>query len=197
MFSDNRSACHGVVRVADAVNTVSAVDAAEENGIILVTIDTSRIPLRTGNGWVFVVLANVKTQPARIDVAVAPDHNGAECYLGEDVEHTVENTFRIGVNDVATFREAPRNWVEEPQETRESTAHEEDAANILALDECVTSSFPKELVKDEKKCGTPESIVTPLVSGPGQGTDETADNHNHVDEDGPEDCRPWHVGSEE
>ena len=50
----------------------------------------------------------------RFDVLVAPEKQEREDRLGEEVEDTVENSLRVGRNDVATFAKAPCNWIEYP-----------------------------------------------------------------------------------
>jgi hypothetical protein len=45
---------------------------------------------------------------------VAPDEESAEDGLGEEIEDTVEDGFRVGRNNVATFAKTPGDWVEAP-----------------------------------------------------------------------------------
>lgn len=61
----------------------------------------------TVDGWVFIVVAYVKTQSAGIDVTVTPDEESSKDRLGQDIEDTVEYSLGVGRDDVSTFAEAP------------------------------------------------------------------------------------------
>lgn len=53
-----------------------------------------------------------------------------------------------------------------------------------------------EVVKHSEHGRTPGSIESPFVSGGDQSTNEASDDHDLVQEDCPEDCRPWKAGGE-
>ena len=59
-----------------------------------------------------------------VDVAVAEEEDGAEDWLGKDVEDTVEDSFRVWRNDIATLAETPSDRIHEPEEDGPETAGE-------------------------------------------------------------------------
>lgn len=61
-----------------------------------------------------VVITDVKTKSCRVNVSVAPKEQSAKDWLGEDVEDTVEDSFGIRSNNIATLGQTPGNWVDEP-----------------------------------------------------------------------------------
>ena len=67
---------------------------------------------RARDCWVIIVITDVKTQPGRVDVAVAPQEEGTKDWLSHDIKDTIENSFRIGCNNIAALTEAPGDRVE-------------------------------------------------------------------------------------
>lgn len=89
-------------------------------------------------------VANVHAEGSRVDVAVAPDEESTEDGLSAEVENTVENGFRVGGDNVATFAETPRNWVETPEEEGPATTEEEALANVGVDAVSVLTTFDDE-----------------------------------------------------
>lgn len=52
---------------------------------------------------VVVVVADLEAEASWVDVAVAPEEEGTEDGLGEEVEDAVEDGFAIGGDDVAIW----------------------------------------------------------------------------------------------
>ena len=53
--------------------------------------------------WIFVVVADMKTKSAGIDVTVTPDEESSKYRLGQDIEDTVEYSLGVRCDDVSTL----------------------------------------------------------------------------------------------
>lgn len=60
------------------------------------------------------ILAEPQPHPIEIELPCSNDKQQREYTLGEDVEDAVEDGFRVDLDFVAAFREAPGDGVEEP-----------------------------------------------------------------------------------
>ena len=49
----------------------------------------------------------IEAQPLQINVAVSPDEKRTECWLCEDVEDAIEDSLRVGADNVATLAQSP------------------------------------------------------------------------------------------
>ena len=78
------------------------------------------------DGWILIVITDVKTETSRVNVAMTPKQKGAEDWLSEEVENAVEDSLGVRRDDVATFADTPRDRVEEPEEDGEDTADQVD-----------------------------------------------------------------------
>jgi hypothetical protein len=68
--------------------------------------------LRSNTNWtIYSWLTYVKAKARDVDVAVAPDEESAEDGLGEDVKNAVEDSFRVGGDNIAALGQAPRDGV--------------------------------------------------------------------------------------
>lgn len=59
------------------------------------------------------------------------------------------------------------------------------------------ASLKDEHVANPQESNASEGEVTPLVLRPDKSTNESSDNHDLVDENGPKDGGPWHASGEE
>ena len=168
----------GTAVVVDAIGSTSSGLVAADGDILLI------------------IVVDVEAKTGRVNAAVAPDEESAEDGLGEEVEDTVEDGLGVGGDDIATLAETPGDWVEEPEEGGERAADEEGAADILAHGVGVLAGLEGEHVRDVEEGGAAESVVAPLVASVDEGADETSHDHDLVNEDGEEDGRPGHGGSE-
>ena len=60
------------------------------------------------------LVAKLQVQLLGGDVAVAEEQQETKDGLGDDVENTVEDGFRVGMDDITTFAKTPSDGVEEP-----------------------------------------------------------------------------------
>lgn len=133
----------------------------------------------------------------RVDVAVAPDEESTEAGLGDEVKDGVEDGLGIGRNDVATLAETPGNWVQDPQECSQGTTVQEALGDLRAVASGVAAGLPDKLVDNVEKRNAANDKVRPLVPADNESTNQTGDNHDLVNEYGPEDRGPRHASSEE
>ncbi len=96
------------------------------------------------DGGILLVVADAKSEPRGIDLAVAPEEQGAEDGLGEHVEDGVEGRLGVGRDEVAAFGNAPGDGIEEPEEGGEGAALEEDGGHVFAQVARVQASFEGE-----------------------------------------------------
>jgi hypothetical protein len=157
---------------------------------------TYRLALLVNERITFVVL-DIKTQASRVNVPVSPDKESTEDGLGQEVEHTIEDGLRVGRDDVTSLSETPCDGVEDPQESSERSAKEERTLDVTSVGAGVNAGLPDQLVHNVNKSEAAEGEVSPLVLGLDESTDETGNNHDLVDEDGPQDSGPWHSGGEQ
>ena len=140
---------------------------------------------------VTLVVNDLQTEARWVDSAVTPKEESTENGLGTEVKNTIEDGLRIWCDDVATLRQTPSDRVEEPEEGCPSATDEECATNITTKLVGVGTGFEEKHVCDEKEGGTTEDVVSPLVAAVHEGTRQTSDDHDLVDENGVGDCRPW------
>lgn len=149
-----------------------------------------------GDGSVMIVVLDSKTKTSRVNIPVSPDEESTEHWLCQKVEDAVEDGLRVWRDDVATLGNTPGDGVQYPQECSEGSAHEECALNILTEVPGVCARLPDQLVDDIDEGEVAESEVSPLVFGGDECADETGNDHDLVDNDGPKDGRPWHASGE-
>lgn len=58
-----------------------------------------------------IVVLDSKAKTSRVNVPVSPNKESTEDGLRQEVQDTVEDSFRIGGNQVASLADAPCNWV--------------------------------------------------------------------------------------
>lgn len=118
--------------------------------------------------------------------------------LGEDIEDTVEDHLRVGGNDISTIGETPGDGVEEPKEGEDAGG---DGVCSLETTPEVGDRLPSGTEEDKpdvyfsghsKSEEAPERVSAPpiavkldvpLVRGRNQGTNETSDDHDEIEED--------------
>jgi hypothetical protein len=149
-----------------------------------------------GDRSVMVVILDGKTKTSRVNVPVSPDKESTEDWLGQEVEDAVEDGLRIWRNDVAALGNTPCNGVQDPQECSQGSAHEECTLDIATEVPGVRARLPDQLVDDVDESKVAESEVSPLVLGGDECANKTGDNHDLIDDDGPQDARPWHSSGE-
>lgn len=146
---------------------------------------------------VVVVVPDLETQASGVNVPVAPEEESTEAGLGEEVEDTVEDGLAVRGNNVTALAQTPGNWVEDPEESSQASAHEEGPFDISAKGLGVETSLPGEHVDNVEESNAAKDEVWPLVDALDKSTHQTSDNHNFVDKNNPEDGRPWHTSSEQ
>lgn len=114
-------------------------------------------------------LADVQSQSGGINVPVSPKQEETETGLGEDIQDTIEDSLRIGMDKVAALRDAPGDGVEEPQEDGENTAVAIRGADLPAQRTGVLPSVHHERVDDVEESKHAKYPVTPLVAGACEG----------------------------
>jgi hypothetical protein len=61
-----------------------------------------------------IVVLDGKSKTGRVDVLVTPEEEGTEDRLGQEVEDTVEDSLRVGRNEVGTLAYTPGDGVDDP-----------------------------------------------------------------------------------
>lgn len=65
---------------------------------------------------VILVVHNGHANVGRVDVAVTPNEKSTEARLSDEVEDAVEDSLRVGRDDVTALAKTPGNRVQNPQE---------------------------------------------------------------------------------
>jgi hypothetical protein len=138
--------------------------------------------LFASSGNIIVIVANVKAKNGWVNVAVTPEEQETEDWLGEDVKNTVESGFGIRVDDIATLGKTPGNWVEEPQENGPDTTEQESAMHIGAEKKSVLTCNPEDVPCNTKKSNHAKNEVSPLVGRGHESTNKTNNNHDLIKE---------------
>lgn len=105
----------------------------------------------------------MNTKDGWVNISVTKKKQGTEDGLGKNIENTVEDSFGVGSNDVATLRHTPSNWVKEPEEDSPSTTHEEGSGHRRIDGGGVQASNENDIVCNAEECYGSEDKVTPLV----------------------------------
>lgn len=104
----------------------------------------------------------MKAQPGRVDVAVTPEEEGAEDGLGQDIQDTVEDGFRVRSDDVSTLTETPGDGVEEPQEDGPHTADEIRLGDVIPQRVGMFAGSPGHGPGNPEESEATEDEVSPL-----------------------------------
>jgi hypothetical protein len=113
-------------------NSIASGAGAIANAIAVVTMllaDTMALCAAV-MGWILIVVTDAETETSWSDVAVPKDKKSTENRLREHVENAIEDGLGVRGYDIATFTKSPCDWVQDPEECRQRSAHEECAANI-------------------------------------------------------------------
>jgi hypothetical protein len=116
--------------------------------------------------------------------------------LGEEIEDTVEDHLGIRRDDVGTVGETPSDGVEEPEEGEESGRAGEGSSVACAEDAGGLSGGTSKQPPDVEEGGASKGVETPLVGRLDEGSDETGDDHDQVEEDEGDDVRQGETRSE-
>lgn len=143
------------------------------------------------------VVADVDSKLSRVDAAVSPEEQRTEDWFGKNVENAIENGFGIGGNDVATLRETPSNWVNEPEEDGPEAANLVSFLDTSAQGGSMLFPDPDDVISDEEQSDSCKDEVTPLVGRSNKGANETRNDHDLVHQDRVEDGRPRETSSQE
>jgi hypothetical protein len=144
---------------------------------------------------------------------VTKEKESSEYWLRKDVKNAVENSLRVRGNDVSAFGNTPCNWIQNPEKSRESTAHEICTADIFTERVGVLAGLKSELVDDVEESDATfmqmsgrirlknggnltKGKVSPLVVANNESTNKTGYDHDPIDEDDPKDRRPWHASGQ-
>jgi hypothetical protein len=104
---------------------------------------------------------------------------------------------QLEIFNLPALAHTPGNWIENPEESSQASAHEEGPLDVAAKCLGVDASLPGELVDNVQESNAAKDKVWPLVDALDKSTDQTSDNHDFVDKNNPEDGRPWHTSSEQ
>jgi len=170
---------------------IGAIDVAVSGG------STLRDGLVLLENVFLVVVVDVDTETSWVNVSVTDDEKSTEDGLGQEIKDTIEDGLGVRRDDVATLTETPGNWVQEPEERGEGTAHEEDLANVGTDGRSVAASLPDENPEDVEESSAAKDEVSPLVGRLDESTNKTGDDHDLVDEDDPENGWPRHTSGQE
>jgi hypothetical protein len=132
-------------------STGSVVHAGRSGGTggVYIARRTIRMqPLLLVDNGITIVILDSETKTRRVNALVAKEQERAEAGLGQEVEHTIEDGFGIGRDDVTTLAETPRNRVQDPQEGSQAATHDEGTLDIGAVVDGMTAGLPNELVYD-------------------------------------------------
>jgi len=140
-----------------------------------------------------IVVPDVKAKTSRVNVLVAPQEESAENRLGQEVKYTVEYGLTVGRDDVSALGDTPSNWVQEPEEGSQTSAHEEAPLNIAAELPGVQSGFPSKVVDDVEERSTAKGKVCPLVAVADEGTNKSSDDHDLINANDEKYSRPGHA----
>ena len=99
---------------SDRRSRIGSIRSSGRGQIVLLPVGSG--VSTTVDRWVFVVVADMKTKSAWIDVTVTPEEESSKDRLGQDIEDTVEYCLGVWCDDVSTLAEAPCDRVEEPKE---------------------------------------------------------------------------------
>lgn len=157
-----------------------------------VNIGTRSADLVLNGRVLLIVIMDVETKTGRVDTTVTPDKKSTKDRLGEEIKDAVEDSLRVGRDNVAALADTPGDRVKNPEECGERTAQGESLANITAEDIGVTTTFPDEDPDNVGECGATEDEVTPLVGAANKSANETGNDHDLIDKDDEEDSRPRH-----
>jgi hypothetical protein len=161
-----------------------------------------------------IVILDGKAKTSRVNVPVSPDEEGTEDGLRQKVQHTVENSLRVGGDEVASLADAPCNGVQDPcaqmlalfqqwrvvrltEECSHRSANGECSLDVASVGASVKARLPDKLVDNVYEREAAEDEVSPLVIGNDERANKTSHNHDLVNNDGPKDSRPWHSGGEQ
>ncbi len=101
-------------------------------------------------------------QTSGIDLTMEPQQESAEDELGEDVQNPIEDRLGIGCDDIATFRESPADWIQEPQEDQVRTKGAVGFGDIWAESGRVLASGHQNDIGDPKQASKSKGEVAPL-----------------------------------
>lgn len=107
-------------------------------------------------------LTDAEAKLSWVDVTMAPEKKSTKHRLRQQIEDTVEYSFAIRGNDIATFRKTPGNRVQEPQENGQDTANIVGATDIWTESECVLTRNEDQDVHDVQEGNAAEDIISPL-----------------------------------
>ena len=194
-----------IISARNAVRAIGSVTRLSSLDVALCAADT-RVDAR---------VADVEAETGDVDVAVAPDEEGAEDGLGHDVEDAVEDSLGVGGDDVAALGQAPGDRVQEPQENGPHAADEVDLGDVGAEGAGVGAAFEDDLgfvrmgkgglgvvgklysPGDEEEGNAAEGVVSPLVGALDESANEASDDHDLIDQDGVEDGWSWQTAGQE
>lgn len=115
-----------------------------------------------GGSGIIIVIANMQTEPGRVDVAVAPEQHSAEDGLCHDIKNAIKDGFRVWSDDVAALAQTPSDRIEEPQEDGPDTADGVRAGYLVTKRDGVLSSGPGDGPGNPEEGHRAEDEVSPL-----------------------------------
>lgn len=111
-------------------------------------------------GWVLIDIADVQTKAGWVDLPVADDEHYGEDWLCEEIKDTIEYSFRIGSDDVATLANTPGDWVAEPDNEGDNTAEHVDLVDIATEAAGMRTALPSEVPENVEHSGASEGEVS-------------------------------------
>lgn len=142
-------------------------------------------------------LAGLEVERGVAALAKSEEVDKSEAGLGKEVKNTIEDHLTIGRDNVTAVCETPSDGVKGPEEGEHTGG---DEVSLLELGAEVGSRLETGTVDDPEDVehgNATHCVVTPLVVRDDEGTNETGDDHNKVEEDGDEDGGEGKTGNEE
>lgn len=93
---------------------------------------------------------------------MAPNQESTKDWFSQDVQNTVEDSLRVGCDNISALGKSPGDWVEEPEESSPSTDNKVSFGNIRANGGCVLAAGPNEGPSHPEKSEHSEDEVSPL-----------------------------------
>lgn len=94
---------------------------------------------------------------------MAPEEESAEDGLGHEVEDTIEDSFGVRGNDIATLRQAPGDGIQEPDKDGPDTDDSVGLQNVGAENASVATTLEHNRPGDKEEGNGAECEVSPLV----------------------------------
>ncbi len=152
---------HGAVAIVRLITVVGTIAIAVSGWIVVIIADAN---WESNQYMVHNASGNdpLTAQTSGIDLTMEPQQESAVDELGEDVQNPIEDRLGIGCDDIATFRESPADWIQEPQEDQVRTKGAVGFGDIWAESGRVLASGHQNDIGDPKQASESKGEVAPL-----------------------------------